>query len=299
MASKDAIAEAILDRVDQLRSESRRESGGWTGAARRTAYVGRGGLPVTGRRQALERAILAPAFTFRCIEKWAWPTFFTPEPGMADLQQDIQAAAVRARFGARPGRRRATGHRIPAPLHRPPRRGRPGALRTGHQAPQPPPASTTRSRSPRPGPSTAAPAPLPRPRSRFSEQRDRRRSQSARAGEGNLRRQADGRPRGRPALGLQEDPRRRQIRPGRPRPRDRRLPRLRTDPAAGAGGEAARRGRRAAGGARGRSRDRRNARARGPGAGPGDDRSLRETRSRPATSPPKTSAGSPPRPPSR
>jgi ribosome maturation factor RimP len=24
------------------------------------------------------------------VEKWAWPTFFTPEPGMTDLQQNIQ-----------------------------------------------------------------------------------------------------------------------------------------------------------------------------------------------------------------
>jgi ribosome maturation factor RimP len=28
--------------------------------------------------------------TFRSIEKWAWPTFFTPAQGMTDLQQNIQ-----------------------------------------------------------------------------------------------------------------------------------------------------------------------------------------------------------------
>ena len=63
----------------------------------------------------------------------------------------------------------------------------------------------------------------------------------------------------------------------RPRPRDRRLPRLRADPAARAGGEAAGRGGRSPGrgGARDRPRDGRAARARGPGARPGDDRPLR------------------------
>ena len=49
------------------------------------------------------------------------------------------------------------------------------------------------------------------------------------------------RARGRAALRLQEDARRRQVRPRRPRSRHRRLPRLRADPAARARGEAARR----------------------------------------------------------
>ena len=70
-------------------------------------------------------------------------------------------------------------------------------------------------------------------------------------------------------------PGRGQVRPRRPRPRDRRLPRLRADPAARAGGEAARAEAIEEQERDDRPRDRRAARARGARARPGDDRALR------------------------
>ena len=42
-------------------------------------------------RGELSRELYSPQLFNACsIEKWAWPTFFTPESGMADLQQNIQ-----------------------------------------------------------------------------------------------------------------------------------------------------------------------------------------------------------------
>ena len=41
--------------------------------------------------QAPERAILGTSFSVpSSIEKWAWPTFFSPRTSMNDLQNDIQ-----------------------------------------------------------------------------------------------------------------------------------------------------------------------------------------------------------------
>ena len=62
-------------------------------------------------------------------------------------------------------------------------------------------------------------------------------------GEGHLRGHADGGARGRAPVGLQEDAGRGQVRARRGRPRQRRLPRVRADPAARTRGAAARRGR--------------------------------------------------------
>ena len=124
---------------------------------------------------------------------------------------------------------------------------------------------------------------------------------------------------GRAALGLQEDPGRRQVRQGRARPRHRRLPRLRADRPRGPREEAARRA------VRGRSsrpprpprppasrspeiqtdrpepstpRPASAARPRSPRSSPSGS-SPTWTRSRRATSPRTTSGASPPRPPSR
>ncbi len=104
-ASKDVIAEQILDRVE-------RDPG-----------------------RCKERAILSASFlSLSSIEKWAWPTFFTARTRHGRPQRQHPAAALRARFRARSRRARAARHRIAAPLHRPPLGGRPGALRAGHQA---------------------------------------------------------------------------------------------------------------------------------------------------------------------
>src|ERR1700710_295833 len=69
--------------------------------------------------------------------KWAWPTFFTASTdGRPPARHS--AAAPRALFRARSGRARAAEQGSAAPLHRPSRWRRPGALRTGHPTPQPP-----------------------------------------------------------------------------------------------------------------------------------------------------------------
>src|SRR6476646_8902527 len=84
----------------------------------------------------LYRAILSASFLSLCSsEKWAWPTFFSPVTRHARPQREHPGAAQRARRRARPRRARAAGDRDPAPFHRPPGGGRPGALRTRHQAP--------------------------------------------------------------------------------------------------------------------------------------------------------------------
>ena len=119
----------------------------------------------------------------------------------------------------------------------------------------------------------------------------------ARAREGHLAREADGRARGRAAVRLQEAARRGQVRARRDRPRDRRLPRHRADHPRAPRGAADRRDDRR--GHDRRPRDGRDARARGPGDRPGEVRASTATRSTSATSRPTTSAASPRRPPSR
>ena len=94
-------------------------------------------------------------------------------------------------------------------------------------------------------------------------------------------------------------PGRRQVRARGDGPRHRRLPRLRADPAAGARGAAARRGRGGGRRAAGRPRDGRAARARGARDRPGAAGCSTAIRSTSATSRRTTSAASPPRPPSR
>ena len=89
------------------------------------------------------------------------------------------------------------------------------------------------------------------------DQGDRRGRGSPRAREGHLRRPPDGGARGRAPLGLQEDARGGQVRARGGGPRQRRLPRLRADPAARPRGAAARRGRGGARRADGRPGDRR------------------------------------------
>ena len=106
---------------------------------------------------------------------------------------------------------------------------------------------------------------------------DRRRRQDARAGEGDRGRHPDGRPSGRAPLRLQEDARRRQVREGRARPRERGLPRLRADGPGGPREAPARRAvRGAAPGRRGRGGGRR-AHARDP------DQPARRSTPRPAS----------------
>ena len=116
------------------------------------------------------------------------------------------------------------------------------------------------------------------------EQGDRRRHPRARAGEGNLRRHAHGRPGGRPALGVQEEPRLGQVRPRGHRPRHAATsrssscccpPELEEQLLAEA--------EEAAGGAHGRPRDGRAARARGARARPGEAGRSTATRSTSAT----------------
>src|SRR5689334_17602475 len=70
------------------------------------------------------------------IEKWAWPTFFTPPPRIFRHDRPHRARpsarAVRAGPGNRRRRPRETEERLAAPLHRPSRGGRSRALRKGH-----------------------------------------------------------------------------------------------------------------------------------------------------------------------
>ncbi len=84
------------------------------------------------------------------------------------------------------------------------------------------------------------------------------------AREGHRVRHPDGRARRRAALGLQEDPRRRQVREGRARPRNRGLPRLRAQGPRRPRDAAARRAVRGAASDRRGGRGRRRARARDP-----------------------------------
>src|SRR5262249_26271510 len=63
--------------------------------------------------------------------------FFVPNP-YDRPSRGHSGAAGRARLAPRCRRRRAARSGGAADLHRPPRRGGPGALRTGHQAPEPP-----------------------------------------------------------------------------------------------------------------------------------------------------------------
>src|SRR3954451_3054981 len=76
------------------------------------------------------------------VEKWAWPTFFTPSPQTPRHDRPHRARdsarAVRAGQRDRPRRPRETEERRPAPFRRPPSRGRPRSLRESDQAPEAP-----------------------------------------------------------------------------------------------------------------------------------------------------------------
>src|SRR5213596_3594047 len=76
------------------------------------------------------------------VEKWAWPTFFTPPPQRTRHDRPHRArppaGALRAGPGYRPRRPRETEDRWLAPFHRPPGWGRPRALRKGDEAPEAP-----------------------------------------------------------------------------------------------------------------------------------------------------------------
>src|SRR6187402_2786569 len=101
------------------------------------------------------------------VEKWAWPTFFTPPPTTSRHDRPHRArppaGAVRAGPGNRRRRPRETEGRFPAALHRPPRGRRPGPLRKGH-APSEAPAGRLFARG------LFAWPQVPPPRHRFREQ---------------------------------------------------------------------------------------------------------------------------------
>src|SRR5437016_5752061 len=76
------------------------------------------------------------------VEKWAWPTFFTPPPQRTRHERPHRARpsarADRARFRYRPRRPRETEGRRSAALHRPSGGRRPRTLRKSQQAPAAP-----------------------------------------------------------------------------------------------------------------------------------------------------------------
>src|SRR3954452_7729334 len=76
------------------------------------------------------------------VEKWAWPTFFTPSPQTPRHDRPHRARdsarAVRAGQRDRPRRHRETEERRPAPFRRPPGRSRSRSLRKSQQAPEAP-----------------------------------------------------------------------------------------------------------------------------------------------------------------
>src|SRR5215204_2704880 len=76
------------------------------------------------------------------IEKWAWPTFFTPPPPTFRHERPHRArpsaGAIRAGSGDRRCRPRETEERHAAALHRSSRGSRPRPMRERHPAPEPP-----------------------------------------------------------------------------------------------------------------------------------------------------------------
>ena len=280
-AAKDAVADAILDRVDSC-----------TRIARSRLTMG-----APGRRAENDTSPAAPlpgAPPGRTPSELYWPQLFCPYrasrsgPGplflrpnralSSDLQQNIQEPAFRARLGNRPGRHRAARQRDAAPLHRPPRAG-----------------STSRSANGSPSHLNHLRADYALEVSSPGDKYRRKRAQHHFRDQGVVpvskeivdAVKALEQEKGISADKLMDALEDALLSAYKKTPGAAKYARVDLDHEtgdflvfelilpAGAGGETAGRGGRAAGGARSRPGDRRTARARGPRAGPGDDRPLR------------------------